>query len=78
MLEPLVIASTYNTREKRMVVEYDAIPATLRTAILTTEDRRFWTHRGVDYRGVARAVQRSDVYKRQSRDCSWRCRASSG
>ena len=59
MLEPLVIASTYNTREKRMVVEYDAVPATLRTAILPTEDRRFWTHRGVDYRGVARAVQRS-------------------
>ncbi|MBK6428314.1 MAG: PBP1A family penicillin-binding protein [Blastocatellia bacterium] len=56
-LEPLVIASTYNTREKRMLVEYDAIPATLRTAILTTEDRRFWTHRGVDYRGIARAMR---------------------
>ena len=57
MLEPLMIASTYNTREKRMVVEYDAIPEVLRTAILTTEDRRFWTHRGVDYRGIARAMR---------------------
>lgn len=56
-VEPLVIASAYNTREKRIVVEYDAIPDLLRTAILTTEDRRFWTHRGIDYRGIARAMR---------------------
>lgn len=56
-LEPLVIASAYNEREKRVVVEYDAIPAVLRKAIITTEDRRFWTHHGVDYRGIARAVR---------------------
>lgn len=56
-LEPLAIASAFNTREKRIVVEYDAIPDPLRVAILTTEDRRFWTHQGVDYRGIARAVR---------------------
>lgn len=56
-LEPLAISSAFNTREKRIVVEYDAIPDPLRVAILTTEDRRFWTHQGVDYRGIARAVR---------------------
>lgn len=56
-LEPLAIASAFNTREKRIVVEYDAIPDPLRVAILTTEDRRFWTHQGVDYRGIARAMR---------------------
>jgi penicillin-binding protein 1B len=56
-VEPLAIASAYNEREKRVVVEYDAIPAVLRKAIITTEDRRFWSHNGVDYRGIARAVR---------------------
>ncbi len=56
-LEPLVIASAYNSREKRITVEYDAIPEVLRNAIVTTEDRRFWSHNGIDYRGMARAAE---------------------
>src|SRR4030095_7135244 len=43
--------------EKRIPVAYDAIPDRLRTAILATEDRRFWEHNGVDMRGIARAAR---------------------
>jgi penicillin-binding protein 1B len=56
-VEPLLISSGRNRREKRTWVDYDAIPEDLRNAIITTEDRRFWSHHGVDYRGIARAVR---------------------
>jgi penicillin-binding protein 1B len=56
-LEPLLLSSARHRKEKRIAVAYDAIPATLRNAIVTTEDRRFWKHNGVDYRGIARAVR---------------------
>jgi penicillin-binding protein 1B len=57
LLEPLLISSTHERREKRIEVGFDAIPPTLRNAIVTVEDRRFWSHRGVDYRGIARAAR---------------------
>ena len=42
--------------ESRIVVEPDAIAPVVKQAIVAVEDRRFWEHRGVDIRGVARAV----------------------
>ena len=35
---------------------YDQIPPIMRTAMVSVEDRRFWSHPGVDPLGVARAV----------------------
>src|SRR5213592_5150335 len=42
--------------ERRIFVPLAHIPQTLRDAIIATEDRRFYSHFGVDPIGVARAV----------------------
>ncbi|MGH7303750.1 MAG: penicillin-binding protein 1A [Candidatus Rokuibacteriota bacterium] len=42
--------------ERRILVPLAQIPQTLRDAILATEDRRFYSHWGIDPIGVARAV----------------------
>jgi penicillin-binding protein 1A len=43
--------------ERRIIVTYDEIPEVLREAIIATEDPRFFRHRGVDVRGVLRAIR---------------------
>ena len=43
-------------REHRAYARYDEIPKDLEHAFLAAEDRRFFTHGGVDFRGLARAV----------------------
>jgi len=43
-------------REHRSYSPIDEVPLELRHAFLATEDRRFYEHRGVDTRGVARAI----------------------
>src|SRR5690606_9822667 len=42
--------------QRRLVVGLDRIPAIVRDGFVAVEDRRFWKHDGVDFRGVARAV----------------------
>lgn len=42
--------------EKRTPVPFDKIPSDLKTAIIATEDRKFYTHSGIDIKGIARAV----------------------
>ena len=37
-------------------MQYDEIPQNLVNAVIATEDRRFFSHIGVDFRGLARAV----------------------
>ena len=41
--------------ESRVVVRSDEIAPVVKQAIVAVEDRRFWEHRGVDVRGMARA-----------------------
>lgn len=43
-------------REHRAYARYDEIPPRLIKAFLAAEDRRFFTHGGLDYRGLARAM----------------------
>lgn len=40
----------------RETIVYDDIPKDLVDAFIASEDRRFYEHNGVDYRGIARAV----------------------
>ncbi|PSN10846.1 penicillin-binding protein, partial [filamentous cyanobacterium CCT1] len=40
----------------RETISYDDIPEHLVDAFIASEDRRFYEHSGVDYRGIARAV----------------------
>jgi penicillin-binding protein 1A len=41
--------------ESRVVLRSDEIAPVMKQAIVAVEDRRFWEHRGVDIRGMARA-----------------------
>ena len=42
--------------EKRRVLAYDDFPPLLVASLLATEDARFFSHRGIDWRAFARAV----------------------
>jgi penicillin-binding protein 1B len=56
-LEPDLLTTVSNTeREKRKIVRFEDLPKHLVDAIVAIEDRRFYEHSGVDYRGLARAV----------------------
>lgn len=52
-----LIASLY--RENRQIVPLAEIPAVLQRAVIAIEDERFYSHRGVDFRGIARAMWRN-------------------
>ena len=43
--------------ENRTLVQYSDMPQYLIDALVATEDSRFWEHKGVDYRGIARAAK---------------------
>ncbi|MDH5743803.1 MAG: transglycosylase domain-containing protein, partial [Candidatus Aminicenantes bacterium] len=43
--------------EKRIEVSYDQIPEILKNAIIATEDPRFYEHKGIDFRGILRAIK---------------------
>ncbi len=43
--------------ERREVVPLERIPQTLLDAVIATEDRRFYEHRGLDVRGLVRALR---------------------
>ncbi len=42
--------------ERREILSFDAFPPQLVHAFLAAEDRRFYEHDGLDYRGIARAL----------------------
>ncbi len=37
-------------------IEYEDIPVYIKQAIISTEDKRFYKHKGIDYRGIMRAM----------------------
>jgi penicillin-binding protein 1A len=45
-------------RERRLITKYEDLPPVVRDAVVSTEDRRFFTHNGVDYRTVPRVLVR--------------------
>ncbi|WP_201548251.1 penicillin-binding protein 1B [Psychrobacter fjordensis] len=56
-LEPVNIGGIYpDSNEDRMVVSLDDVPQPLIDALIATEDRAFYEHKGVSVRGIARAV----------------------
>ncbi|HEY0545718.1 MAG TPA: PBP1A family penicillin-binding protein [Pyrinomonadaceae bacterium] len=58
-LEPQLISSvTGADRAKRKVVGFNDLPPHLVKAIVTTEDRAFFEHYGVNFRGILRALIR--------------------
>jgi penicillin-binding protein 1B len=56
-LEPLAIGGIYPANnEDRVLVRLNEVPKHLVQALIATEDRSFYTHRGFDPRGIARAA----------------------
>lgn len=49
---------------RAVAVSPDAIPETIAAATVAAEDRRFWTHAGVDPAAVARALRRNLLERR--------------
>jgi penicillin-binding protein 1B len=46
-------------KQTRRATGYDELPAHLVAAVTAIEDRRFFSHSGVDFRGIARALYRN-------------------
>ena len=58
-LEPKILSSiTAETGGRRKAVAFQDLPQSLIKAIITTEDRSFFEHHGVNFRGIARALYR--------------------
>ena len=47
---------TFFADAHRDYVPFDSIPKTIVDALVSAEDRNYWTHGGVDYRGFASAM----------------------
>ncbi len=60
-IEPELITSIYNNEmEDRLPVALDAVPKTLTDAIIAIEDKSFYGHKGISFRGIAGAL-RTDI-----------------
>ena len=53
----LLVSVREGDRRKKIPVEFSDIPANLRNAIVAAEDRRFFSHSGIDWRGIVRALK---------------------
>jgi penicillin-binding protein 1B len=57
-LDPLRIGSIYPSHnEDRVLVKLDEAPPALINALVAVEDHKFYTHHGIDPRGIARALK---------------------
>jgi penicillin-binding protein 1A len=54
-------------RERRLFLPIQAVPRMVINAFVSAEDKNFWTHRGVDPEGLARAVVNNIRYYGQRR-----------
>ncbi len=52
----LLVSVRNGDRRKKIPVEFDAIPENLRNAVIAVEDRRFFNHSGINWRGIGRAL----------------------
>ncbi|HEX5733095.1 MAG TPA: PBP1A family penicillin-binding protein [Blastocatellia bacterium] len=52
----LLVSVRDGDRRKKIPVEFNALPEDLRNAVIAVEDRRFFDHSGIDWRGIGRAM----------------------
>ena len=53
----LLAAVRDGDRRKKIAVQFSDVPEVLRDAIVAAEDRRFFSHNGIDWRGILRALK---------------------
>ncbi|MEK7384150.1 MAG: PBP1A family penicillin-binding protein [Elusimicrobiota bacterium] len=57
ILEPELVTELSGSRKvRRDPLSWEQIPVSLREAVVSAEDKRFWTHRGLDPRAILRAA----------------------
>ncbi len=59
-----VMRTLHSSESNRELIEYEDLPKHLVDAMVAIEDHRFWTHKGVDWYGTARAT----LYSATGRD----------
>lgn len=59
LIEPELLTSINKEKEKRKIVEFRELPKYLVDSIIAIEDRRFFDHPGIDFRGLFRALWRN-------------------
>jgi len=56
-MEPAIIGGIYPAhKEDRILVKLESVPELLKSAIRIVEDRHFYLHHGLHYKGIARAL----------------------
>ncbi|WP_111859709.1 penicillin-binding protein 1B [Acinetobacter sp. CFCC 10889] len=56
-LEPMLVGGIFpQHNEDRVLIKLDKVPKTLIEALVATEDRNFYHHHGISFRGTARAI----------------------
>lgn len=58
-IEPELLTSINKEKEKRKIISFSELPKHLVDAIIAIEDRRFFDHPGIDFRGLFRALWRN-------------------
>src|SRR5215813_3455407 len=53
----LLVSVRHGDRRKRIPIQFSDIPENLKNAIIAAEDRRFYSHRGIDWIGISRALK---------------------
>ena len=53
----LLVSVRHGDRRKRIPIQFSDIPENLKNAIVAAEDRRFFSHRGIDWIGIIRALK---------------------
>lgn len=61
-----VLGSFYYRNQNRTFVDYDELPSHLIKALVSTEDRRFYRHSGIDARGLARVIIKTGLLMQRS------------
>jgi len=56
-LEPMLVGGIYpQHNEDRVLIKLNKVPKPLIEALISTEDRNFYSHHGISFRGTARAI----------------------
>jgi penicillin-binding protein 1A len=61
-----VLGSFHYRNQNRTHVDYDELPRHLVEALISTEDKRFYSHSGIDAKGIARMVIKNGLLMQRS------------